>query len=105
MVAIFSGCDMAADAVGPMRALWAIKGADGNPMAEPPRWALARERVRHVGEPVAIVVARSRDEALDAAELVAIDYAPLPAVIDARAALAPGAQQLHDAAPGNVCFR
>jgi aerobic carbon-monoxide dehydrogenase large subunit len=105
VVAIFSGSDMAADAVGPMRALWAIKSADGKPMAEPPRWALARERVRHVGEPVAIVVARSRDEALDAAELVAIDYAPLPAVIDARAALAPGAQQLHDAAPGNVCFR
>ncbi len=105
MIAVFSGADMAADGVGPMRALWAIKGADGKPMAEPPRWALARERVRHVGEPVAIVVARSHDEALDAAELLAVDYAPLPAVIDARAASGPGAQQLHEAAPGNVCFR
>jgi aerobic carbon-monoxide dehydrogenase large subunit len=103
--AVFSGADMAADRVGPMRALWAITGADGKPMAEPPRWALAREHVRHVGEPVAIVVARSRDEALDAAELLDIDYAPLPAVVDARAALAPGAPQLHEAAPGNICFR
>ncbi len=105
VVAVFSGTDMAADGVGPMRALWAISGTDGRPMAEPPRWALARERVRHVGEPVAVVIARSHDEALDAAERVAVDYAPLPAVIDARAALAAGTPQLHEAAPGNVCFR
>jgi carbon-monoxide dehydrogenase large subunit len=52
VVAAFSGTDMAADRVGSMRALWAIRGTDGKPMAEPPRWALARERVRHVGEPV-----------------------------------------------------
>jgi aerobic carbon-monoxide dehydrogenase large subunit len=105
VVAVFSGADMAGDHVGPMRALWAIRGADGTPMAEPPRWALARERVRHVGEPVAIVVGETREQALDAAELLDIDYALLPAAIDARAAAAPGAQQLHEAAPGNVCFR
>ena len=56
------------------------------PMAEPPRCALARDRVRHVGEPVAIVIAETREQALDAAELVDVDYAPLPAVIDARVA-------------------
>ena len=61
VVAIFSGADMAADHVGPMRALWAIRSADGKPMAEPPRWALGRERVRHVGEPVAIVIGETRD--------------------------------------------
>jgi aerobic carbon-monoxide dehydrogenase large subunit len=105
VVAVFSGTDMAADSVGPMRALWAIRGADGKPMAEPPRWALARERVRHVGEPVAIVIAETREQALDAAERLDVDYGPLPAVIDARAAAAPGAEQLHEAAPGNVCFR
>jgi carbon-monoxide dehydrogenase large subunit len=105
VVAVFSGADMAADGVGPMRTLWAIRGADGKPMAEPPRWALARERVRHVGEPVAIVIGERRQQALDASELLDIDYTPLPAVIDARAAGKTGAQQLHDAAPGNVCFR
>ena len=88
-----------------MRALWAIRGADGKPMAEPPRWALARGRVRHVGEPVALVIAETREQALDAAELIDVDYEPLPAVIDARVAMAPGAPLLHDEAPGNVCFR
>jgi carbon-monoxide dehydrogenase large subunit len=105
VVAVFSGADMAADRVGPMRALWAIRGTDGKPMAEPPRWALARERVRHAGEPVAIVIAQTREQALDAAELVEIDYETLPAVTDPRNASAPGAPQLHDAAPENICFR
>ena len=59
VVAILTGADMAADHVGPMMPLWAIKSADGSPMAEPPRWALARGTVRHVGEAVAIVVAET----------------------------------------------
>jgi aerobic carbon-monoxide dehydrogenase large subunit len=74
-------------------------------MAEPPRFALARETVRHVGEPVVAVIAETLPQAADAAERVAIDYEPLPAVTDARAAQAEGAPQLHAAAPGNVCFR
>jgi aerobic carbon-monoxide dehydrogenase large subunit len=105
IVAVLSGADMAADRVGPMRALWAIRGIDGQPMAEPPRWALARERVRHAGEPVAIVIAQTREQALDAAELVEIDYDTLPAATDARAAASAQTPQLHDAAPGNICFR
>jgi aerobic carbon-monoxide dehydrogenase large subunit len=105
VAAVLRGADMAADRVGAMRALWAIRGVDGAPMAEPPRWALARERVRHVGEPVAIVIAQTREQALDAAELTAIDYEILPAVVDARAAAAARAPLLHDAAPGNICFR
>src|SRR5262249_13046335 len=85
--------------------LWAIRSHDGKPMAEPPRFALARDRVRHVGEPVAVVVAATQAQALDAAEQVAIDFAPLPAILDSRAALAPDAPLLHADAPGNVCFR
>jgi aerobic carbon-monoxide dehydrogenase large subunit len=104
IVAVLSGADMAADRVGPMRALWAIRGVDGKPMAEPPRWALARERVRHAGEPVAIVIAQTREQALDAAELIEIDYETLPAVTDARVAAGAQAPQLHDAAPRNICF-
>jgi aerobic carbon-monoxide dehydrogenase large subunit len=88
-----------------MRPLWAIRQADGQVMAEPPRYALARDRVRHVGEPIAAVIAENYVQALDAAELVAIDYAPLPVEVNAAAALAATAPQLHENAPGNVCFR
>ena len=105
VVAVLSGADMEADGVGPMAPLWAIQSADGKPMAEPPRWALARGTVRHVGEAVAAVIAETRALAQDAADLVEIDYAPLPAVTDGRAAMQETAPQLHDQAPGNVCFR
>ena len=96
---------MAADDVGPMAPLWTIKSADGQPMAEPPRFAIARGLVRHVGEPVAAIIAQNAEQARDAAELVQVDYEPLPSVIDAKVALDTKAPLLHDCAPGNVCFR
>jgi carbon-monoxide dehydrogenase large subunit len=96
---------MAADKVGPMAPLWAIATSDGKPMAEPPRWALARGTVRHVGEALAAVIAETRAQAQDAADLLEVDYEPRPAVVDGRAAMASGAPQLHDTAPDNVCFR
>jgi carbon-monoxide dehydrogenase large subunit len=105
VVAVLAGADMAADGVGPMRCLWPIRSQDGRPMAEPPRWALARDRVRHIGEPVVAALATTRAAALDAADLVAVDYEPLPAVTDSRAALEANAPRLHAEAPGNVCYR
>jgi carbon-monoxide dehydrogenase large subunit len=105
VVAVFTGADMAADGVAPMRPLWAVRSRDGSSMAEPARFALARETVRHVGEPVAAVVAATLTQAVDAAERVEVDYAPLSAVTDARAAQAEAAPQLHACAGGNVCFR
>jgi carbon-monoxide dehydrogenase large subunit len=105
VVAVFTGADMAADKVGPMAPLWAIQTSDGKPMAEPPRWAMARGTVRHVGEAVAAVIAETRAQAQDGADALEVDYEPLPAVIDGRAALQKDAPQLHGAAPGNVCFR
>ncbi len=96
---------MAADDVGPMTAFWAIKSADGTPMAEPARFALARGTVRHVGEAVAAIIAESADQARDAAELVEVDYEPLPSVIDAKAAMHDNAPLLHECAPSNLCFR
>ncbi|MSQ71396.1 MAG: xanthine dehydrogenase family protein molybdopterin-binding subunit [Betaproteobacteria bacterium] len=104
VVAVFSGEQMAADGIAAMQSLWCVTGRDG-PMAEPPRYALARGVVRHVGEAVAVVIAERREQALDAAERVAVDYEPLDAVVSARSALDPGAPQLHPAAPGNVCLR
>jgi aerobic carbon-monoxide dehydrogenase large subunit len=105
VVAVFAGADMATDGMAPMRPLWAVRSRDGSAMAEPPRFALARGTVRHGGEPVVAVIADTLLQATDAAERVEVDYEPLPAVTDARAALAPEAPQLHQSAPGNVCFR
>jgi aerobic carbon-monoxide dehydrogenase large subunit len=105
VVAVFTGADMAADRIGPMACLWAIRSHDGSAMAEPPRWALARDRVRHVGEPIAVVIAETVAQALEAAEAVSVEYAPLPTAVDARAAIEALAPQLHEAAPRNVCFR
>ena len=105
VVAVLTGADMATDGMAPMRSLWVIRSRDGSPMAEPPRFALARDKVRHVGEPVAAVVAETLAQALDAAERVDVDYAPLAAVTHATAAQGAGVSQLHACAAGNVCFR
>jgi carbon-monoxide dehydrogenase large subunit len=79
--------------------------ATTGPMLVPPRPALANGRVRHVGDPVAFVVAESPAEARDAAERVVVEYRPLPPVVDAAAALLPGAPLLWDEVPGNQSFR
>ncbi len=70
-------------------------------MLRPP---LAKDKVRFVGDIVAAVVALTKAQAVDAAEAIIVDYDPLPAVIDLEAAIADGAPQLHDGAPGNVAF-
>ena len=75
------------------------------PMLVPPRPALANGKVRHVGDPVAFVVAETGAAARDAAERVVVDYRPLPPVVDAAAALAPGAPLLWDEVPANQSFR
>lgn len=82
--------------VGDIRPNWVV----GNSKV-PPHPPLAADRVRYVGEAVAMVVAQTREIAADAAELVAVDYDELPAVVDAEAALADAAPQLHDNVPGN----
>src|SRR5262249_49837417 len=76
----------------------------GAPFAFAPQPLLAADRVRFVGEPVALVVADSRDQALDAAEAIAVTYEALPAVTTAAAATAPGAPPLSDQAPGHGCL-
>jgi len=78
---------------------------DGRPMFVPERLALAEGTVRFVGDPVAAVFAETREQARDAAELCLVDYDPLPAVTDIAEALADGAPQLWNEAPGNLAFR
>jgi carbon-monoxide dehydrogenase large subunit len=74
------------------------------PVADIPQLPLAYDRVRHAGEAVAVVIAETAAQARDAVELVDVDYEPLRAVVDAHDALAPGAPQIWDQAPGNRCF-
>ena len=76
---------------------------EGRIVAEPPDYPLAVDKVRHAGEGVAMIVAETRAAAIDAGELVAIDYAPLPAVATVADALASGAPAIWDQAPDNVC--
>jgi aerobic carbon-monoxide dehydrogenase large subunit len=104
VVAVFTGTDLAADNVGGLPCGWLIKNKDGSPMVEPPHPVLAQGRVRHVGDPVAVVVAESRNQAKDAAELISVNYKELPAVIEATDALKPGKPQIWDTAKNNVCY-
>jgi len=106
-VAVLTGLDMKADNVGQMTPLWLIPGVDGTRLIEPPRWSIAQDRVRHVGEIVAVVIADQLHQALDAAELVEVDYEALPCVVDVRQAAHETAVRIHDEAPGNqaLCFQ
>ena len=103
VLAIYTGKDLP-DAVGGLPCGWLITGTDGKPMKEPKHPLLAQGKVRHVGDPVAMVVADSYLAAKDAAERIEVDYEALPAVVDVRDALAKGAPAVHAEAPDNVCY-
>ena len=102
VVAVFTGADLVAAGVKPIPGVAGFKRPDGAPGATAPRRALAHERVRFVGEPVALVAAATLQQARDAAEAVAVDYEDLPAVADIAAATAPGAPVLCEEAPDNI---
>jgi carbon-monoxide dehydrogenase large subunit len=104
IVAVYTGKDLVADNIGGLPCGWLINSKDGSPMKEPPHPVLAIDRVRHVGDPVAVVIAESLAQARDAAEQIAVDYAVEPAVVDPAAALKPGAPQVWPEAPGNICY-
>jgi carbon-monoxide dehydrogenase large subunit len=104
VVAVFVGADMAADNVGGLPCGWQIHNKDGSPMAEPPHPVLAIGKVHHVGDPVAVVIATTKQAAKDAAELLVIDYQDLPAVASLTDAVKTGASLVHDDVPGNVCY-
>ena len=99
----FTAEDLAAGGVRPMPCVDLVLNRDGSPCAAPGYPVLAAGRVRFVGQPVALVVAETQFQARDAAEAVMVDYAPLPAIVDTRAALEAGAAAIWDEAPGNLC--
>ena len=103
VVAVFTGKDMAADGVGSVPCGWQIHSRDGEPMKEPAHPPLVVDKVCHVGDQVAVVIAESLGEARAAAELVQVDYEELTPVVDMEKALA-GEDSVHDDAPGNLCY-
>ncbi len=104
VAAVFTGKDMAADGVGGLPCGWQVHSKDGSPMAEPPHPPLATDRVRHVGDPVAVVIAESLAQAREAADQIEIDWVEEPAVVDSGEALKPGAPQVFADVPGNLCY-
>lgn len=81
-----------------------LPNLDGTDSVTPKRPLLSMGRVRYVGEPIVCIIAETLAQAKDAADLVEIDYEDLPVVVDMHAAMADGAVQLHDEAPGNICY-
>src|ERR1700742_1367366 len=104
VIAVLTGQELVDDKVGNLICGWAITSKDGSPMKMGAWPAMAPETVRFVGQAVAVVIAETKNQAKDAAEAVVVDYEELPAVPDIRAAIAPGAVQLHPEAPGNVVY-
>jgi carbon-monoxide dehydrogenase large subunit len=102
VVAAWSMQDLRIDGVKHIPFPQLFKRADGSPMAAPARTPLAEDKVLYAGHPVAAVVAETREQAQDAAELAAIEYQDLPSVVDPRDAIRPGAPILFEAAAGNV---
>src|SRR5215468_5140125 len=96
VLAILVAADLDEAGFGPLMCPLNIAQRDGTPMKTPPRPSLAKDKVRFVGEAVAVVVAETAAQAKDGAEAVLLDIDELPAVTDPEAALAPGAPQVHD---------
>src|SRR5688500_5212998 len=102
VLAVYTAADLAA--YGPHKCALDFKQRDGSPMKKPVRKSLASDKVRFVGDPIACVIAETAVQAKDAAEAVELDIEPLPAVATASQAAAPGAPQLYDDVPNNVCL-
>jgi aerobic carbon-monoxide dehydrogenase large subunit len=104
VLAILTGADLATDGIGAIPCVSPLVNRDQSRMWLPPRPALAGERVRHVGDTVALVVAETAAAARDAAERIAVEYQPLPAVVGAARALQPGRPAVWDERPDNLAF-
>ncbi len=102
VVAVYTADDLEGQGYGTLKCQLDMTSHDGTPLRKPVRKALAIDKVRYVGDPVAMVVARTPAQARDAAEAVALDIDILPAVTSAEEALKPGAPQLFDDVPGNL---
>ncbi len=102
VVKVFTGADF--EGVGGIPCGWEVADRHGAPMQEPAHPILAQGKVRHVGDPIAAVVADSLEQARDAAEAIDLDIEELPAVMDMKAAAQDGATLVHDDLKNNICY-
>ena len=104
VVAVYDGHELTGDGIGNIICGWAITSKDGSPMNMGAWSALATDKVRYAGDAVAVVIADTEGAARDAAEKVAVSYEELPATVSVVEAMAPGAPQVHENAPGNLIY-
>ena len=104
VLAVYTGADLQDDKIGGIPCGVSIKNRDGSSRADVPHHALASGAVRHVGDPVAFIVAETHQAARDAAEAVFIEYEILPSVTDLGATLDAGSPAVWDSVPGNMAF-
>ena len=102
VVAVFVGADMEADSIGSLPCGWTVTDRHGEPHKNPNHFPLVRDKVRYVGDHVAVVLAETLGQARDAAELVEVDYEVLEANVDPGKAT--GAPLMHDDVPDNLCY-
>jgi carbon-monoxide dehydrogenase large subunit len=102
VLTVLTGADYESDGLGSLPCIFPFENRDGTALARPPHPALVRARARHVGDPVALVVAETLEAARDAAESIEVNYVTLPAVTDTAAAGEAGAPQVWDEIPGNI---
>ncbi len=101
VLAILTGADYAADGLGDVAGVSPAKRRDGSPMFRPPRPGVTRDRVRHIGQPLAVVIAETIAEAKDAAERIEVEYRILPAVLATASANEPGAPAIWEGCANN----
>jgi len=102
VIRIFTAADF--DGVGGLPCGWQVTDRHGQPMQEPGHPVLATGKVRHVGDPIALVVAETPEQARDAAEAIEVEIEELEPVLDMKAALAEGAPKVHDELTSNLCY-
>jgi carbon-monoxide dehydrogenase large subunit len=102
VLGVYTMADLKAGGIGPLPPRQVMNNRDGTTMLSPARYALAADKVRYVGDPIAAVIAETVAQAKDAAEVVVVDIDPLPAVTTAKEAAEPGAALLYDEVPRNV---
>ncbi len=104
VVAVYTGADLAADGIGGLPCAIPLKNRDGSPRFDPPHPVLAQDAVRHVGDPVAFIVAETQKAARDGAEAVSVEYDVLPSVTDLATTTDASEPAVWPDAKNNTCF-
>ena len=104
VVGVLTGADLAGDKIGGLICGWTVNSTNGTPMQAAAHPAIAHDCVKHVGDQVAVVIAETREQARDAAELVAVNYQTLPAVVDLKTARNTATPLVHPAIARNTVF-